>query len=96
VDHFGQGHLSRDVAILSHDAPWLAAIYVKDGFRRQGIATQLIARCENEAIRSNAKAWYLYTEFASSLYEKLGWRHMERCEYKGATVDVMSKRLRPA
>ncbi len=76
-------------------SPWLAAVYVKDGFRRQGIATQLIARCEDEAIRSNANAWYLYTEFASSLYEELGWRHMERCEYKGATVDVMFKRLGP-
>ncbi|MEH6706924.1 MAG: GNAT family N-acetyltransferase [Alloalcanivorax venustensis] len=76
--------------------PWLAAVYVKEEFRCQGIATQLIARCEDEAIRSNAKAWYLYTEFASSLYEELGWRHMERCEYKGATVDVMFKRLRPA
>lgn len=76
-------------------SPWLAAVYVKDGFRRQGIATQLIARCEDEAIRSNANAWYLYTEFASSLYEELGWRHMERCEYKGATVDVMFKRLNP-
>jgi len=73
--------------------PWLAAVYVKEGFRRQGVATGLIARCETEAARSNASAWYLYTEFASGLYEKLGWRHLERCDYKGVTVDVMRKQI---
>ncbi|AQT60065.1 GNAT family N-acetyltransferase [Cellvibrio sp. PSBB023] len=74
-------------------SPWLAAVYVKEGFRHQGIATELIIRCEDEAVRSNISTWYLYTEFASKLYEKLGWRHMERCEYKGVTVDVMCKQV---
>lgn len=74
-------------------SPWLAAVYVKEGFRHQGIATELIARCESEAVRSKVKTWYLYTEFASKLYEKLGWRHMERCEYKGVMVDVMCKQI---
>ena len=74
-------------------SPWLAAVYVKEGFRHQGIATALIARCENEAVQSKANTWYLYTEFASKLYEKLGWRHMEYCEYKGVTVNVMSKQI---
>jgi predicted N-acetyltransferase YhbS len=74
-------------------SPWLAAVYVKEGFRHQGIATELITRCEEEAVRSNANAWYLYTEFASKLYEKLGWRRMEQCKYKGVTVDVMCKQL---
>lgn len=73
--------------------PWLAAVYVKEGFRRQVVATDLIARCEIEAARSNASVWYLYTELASGLYEKLGWRHLERCEYKGVTVDVMRKQI---
>ena len=73
--------------------PWLAAVYVKEAFRHQGVATDLIARCEIEAARSNASVWYLYTELASGLYEKLGWRHLERCEYKGVTVDVMRKQI---
>lgn len=73
--------------------PWLAAVYVKEAFRHQGVATELIARCETEAARSNADAWYLYTEFASRLYEKLGWLHLGRCEYKGVTVDVMCKQI---
>ena len=73
--------------------PWLAAVYVKEAFRHQGVATDLIAPCETEAARSNAKTWYLYTEFASRLYEKLGWLHLERCDYKGVTVDVMCKQI---
>ncbi len=74
-------------------SPWLAAVYVKESFRHYGIATELIARCEAEAALSNADTWYLYTEFASKLYEKLGWRYLERCEYKGVTVDVMCKQI---
>lgn len=73
--------------------PWLAAVYVKEAFRHQGVATDLIARCEAEAACSNAKTWYLYTESASRLYEKLGWLHLERCDYKGVTVDVMYKKI---
>lgn len=71
--------------------PWLASVYVKEGFRRQGIASALIARCESEAAQSGVKTWYLYTEFASTLYEKLGWGLMEQCEYQGVKVSVMSK-----
>lgn len=74
-------------------SPWLAAVYVKENFRHQGVATELIARCENEAVRSSAKVWYLYTEFAAELYQKLGWRHRERCEYRGVMVDVMYKKI---
>ena len=73
--------------------PWLAADFVKEGFRRQGVATDLIARSETEAACSNAKTWYLYTESASRLYEKLGWLHLERCDYKSVTVDVMYKKI---
>lgn len=74
-------------------SPWMAAVYVIESFRHHGIATELVARCEAEAVRSNADIWYLYTEFASKLYKKLGWCHLERCEYKGVTVDVMCKQI---
>lgn len=85
--------VDNDMDTKPNLSPWLAAVYVKEAFRHQGIATELIARCEAEAARSKANAWYLYTEFASKLYEKLGWRHLERCEYKGVMVDVMCKQI---
>lgn len=76
-------------------SPWLAAVYVKEDFRHQGVASKLIARCEDEAARSNVSTLYLYTEFAAKLYEKLGWRHIDRCEYKGVMVDIMCKQVGP-
>lgn len=85
--------VQQDMDTKTDLSPWLAGVYVKEGFRHQGIATALIARCEQEAAQSGANIWYLYTEFALKLYEKLGWRHIERCEYKGATVNVMSKEI---
>ena len=72
-------------------SPWLASVFVKKDFRHQGIATALIARCECEAAKSGANSWHLFTEYAAKLYEHLGWRHMERCEYRGVMVNVMSK-----
>lgn len=85
--------VQSDMSIRPDLSPWLAAVYVKAPFRHQGIATALIARCEAQAVRLNVNTWYLYTEFASKLYEGLGWRHLETCEYKGVTVNVMCKPL---
>ena len=93
-------NLLGSAALVQHDMdtkpelfPWLAAVYVKENFRHQGIATLLITRCEQEAAQSGADRWYLYTEFATPLYQKLGWNHLEGCVYKGATVNVMYKNI---
>jgi N-acetylglutamate synthase-like GNAT family acetyltransferase len=88
--------VQSDMATRPDLSPWLAAVYVKETFRRRGVASQLIARCEAEAARSNVDALYLFTESATKLYEKLGWRHLERCEYKGVTVDIMCKPITSA
>ncbi len=95
-----EGELVGSAALVHSDldtrpdlSPWLAAVYVKEDFRHQGIAAALIARCEDEAVRSNVNVWYLYTQFASKLYEKLGWRYLERCEHHGVAVDVMVKQI---
>lgn len=92
--------LLGSAAIVHHDmdirrdlSPWLAAVYVKEDYRHQGIASRLISRCELEAVQSGASVWYLYTEYASGLYQKLGWHLMERCLYKGVMVDIMYKRI---
>lgn len=94
--------LLGSAALVQHDmddrpdlSPWLAAVYVKTAFRGRGIASRLVARCELEAERAGAGTWYLCTQFASTLYEKLGWQPMERREYKGVMLDVMCKQLAP-
>ena len=83
--------VEQDLDVRPELSPWLAAVYVKKSFRQQGIATQLIARCERELVRVNANYWYLYTEFASKLYEKIGWQHVEQIAYKGTRVYLMRK-----
>lgn len=85
--------VARDMEINADLSPWLAAVYVKEQYRRQGTARELITRCEEEARRSEVDAIYLYTESATKLYEELGWHPMERCEYKGVMVDVMCKQM---
>lgn len=83
--------IENDMGSMPYLSPWLAAVYVKESFRKQGIATQLIARCVEEAVQSESKGLYLYTVFAGRFYEKLGWCQLERCEYRGVEVDVMRK-----
>lgn len=97
------GKLAGSAALVKEDmdtrtdlSPWLTAVYVKDQYRHQGVATALIARCESEAIDLNFNTWYLYTESASGLYEKLGWCYVERCVHKGVMVSIMSKELSPS
>ncbi|MCH8551415.1 MAG: GNAT family N-acetyltransferase [Natronospirillum sp.] len=97
-----EGELIGSAALIELDMktrpdlyPWLAAVYVKEKFRHQGIASALIARCETEAAQSGVTQWYLFTESAADLYRKLGWQHFEQCDYKGATVDIMVKDISP-
>jgi len=87
--------VQKDMETRQDLSPWLAAVYVKEKFRGQGVASALIARCEQEAVQAGVDAWFLYTESATKLYEKLGWTLLERCDYKGEVVDVMCKKLAP-
>ncbi len=86
-------------ALVEHDmrsyrpnlTPWLAAVFVREGWRGKGIASQLVSYCEAKAAQATVLELYLYTEFASGLYSKLGWETIESCDYKGFKVDIMSK-----
>lgn len=95
-----ENELAGFAAIIPHDmedrpdlTPWLAAVYVKEEFRRQGIASKLVTRCEQEAAELNVSTLYLYTNSASGLYEKLGWSLLEQYEHKDTVVDIMCKRI---
>jgi predicted N-acetyltransferase YhbS len=85
--------------LLTHDmdaredlSPWLAGVYVKSAYRRQGIATRLIRRTEEEAATLQIRRLYLYAPTSvEPFYSRRGWQLMERCEYKGISVAVMHK-----
>lgn len=74
-------------------SPWLAAVYVKEKYRSHGAASALVAQCEYQAKRSKVDTLYLYTEFASKLYERLGWQILESCIYRGISVNIMYKKI---
>ena len=97
---YKNNELIGSAALIEHDldthpelTPWLAAVFVKEKWRGSGVATLLVDRCEMEAKRIGVKTLYLSTEFATKLYAKLGWEIIERCQYKGAELDVMCKNL---
>ena len=73
--------------------PWLADVFVKPGYRGQGVATSLIQRIEAEAKSAGIEKLYLYTPDAAGLYLRLGWRTAEACKYKDVDVMIMTKRL---
>jgi len=85
--------VAQDLASRPHLTPWLAGIFVKPQHRGQGIGTRLIQRIETEAHSLGTDILYLYTSTTQSLYERLGWSVMERCDYRGTEVVVMSKTL---
>jgi len=83
--------VAKDMDSRPDIGPWLAAVYVKEKWRKQGVATSLLKHCEFQASKVGVKTLYLFTEFASQLYAKNGWISLERCEYRGINVEVMYK-----
>lgn len=73
--------------------PWLASLYVPPDFRRQGIATRLIAEIENSAKQLGFESLYLFTEDRKNMYQKLGWQEQFSENYFNERVFVMVKNL---
>ncbi|MGH8198522.1 MAG: GNAT family N-acetyltransferase [Steroidobacteraceae bacterium] len=85
--------VAQDLESRPHLTPWLAGIFVKPQHRGKRIGTRLIQRIEAEARSLGTDVLYLYTSTTQSLYERLGWSVMERCDDQGTEVVVMSKTL---
>jgi predicted N-acetyltransferase YhbS len=73
--------------------PWLASVFVPPEHRRKGIASALVGAVEDTARRLGHKRLYLFTTSASALYAGLGWRALERRDYRGEQIQVMDKAL---
>jgi N-acetylglutamate synthase-like GNAT family acetyltransferase len=93
--------LIGSASLIAHDmddradlTPWLADVYVKPVFRRQGVATALIQHIEAEARSAGISELFLYTPDAAELYQRLGWAMFEACRYHGVDVTIMTKRIR--
>jgi len=62
--------------------PWLAALYVDENHRNQGIGECLINALIDIAKELRYRKLYLRTEHASGYYRKLNWDFIETCDDK--------------
>ncbi len=82
--------VASDMDTHTHMGPWLASVYVHEDYRCQGIASQLIEQCLQNAQQTGAKTLYLFTPDKTMFYQKRGWRLIESSLYHGEKVDIMS------
>ena len=61
--------------------------------RKKGIASALVRTVEDTARRLGYARLYLFTSTAPDLYAGLGWRALERRDYRGEHIQVMEKSL---
>ncbi len=73
---------------------WLGGLFVTPEWRRRGVGSILTKRAVEEARRLNLPSLHLWTASAENLYARLGWRVVERLDYCGKNIVVMSYKLR--
>jgi predicted N-acetyltransferase YhbS len=73
--------------------PWLASVFVPPAHRKKGIASALVRTVEDTARRLGYARLYLFTSTAPDLYAGLGWRALERRDYRGEHIQVMDRTL---
>ncbi len=73
--------------------PWLASVYVPPAHRKKGIASALVRTVEDAARRLGYARLYLFTSTAPDLYAGLGWRPLDRQDYRGEHIQVMDRTL---
>lgn len=83
--------IANDMGTRPELTPWLAGVYVVETCRGRGIGSALVNRVQSEASALGVRRLYLYTPDAADFYEGMGWTVLERCEYLGNEVAVMSK-----
>ena len=82
--------LATDHESMRDYAPWLASLYVVEGFRRHGIGRALVERVVEDAAELGVPTLYLYTQDAQSYYASLGWRRHAPYRFGSLEVDVMA------
>jgi N-acetylglutamate synthase-like GNAT family acetyltransferase len=80
-----------DLPGFEHLTPWLAGVFVLPEHRRRGIGSTLCRHVEACAAKMGYSQLYLFTLDQQPLYEKLGWRYMEKSAWNGMPVDLMTK-----
>lgn len=84
-------------SLIEHDmetrmelTPWLAGVFVGEGYRRRGIGAELVRRIMTEAQKFKVPLLYLYTVHSEKFYAALGWKLEERTSYREQDVVIMT------
>lgn len=93
------GEVFGTAALRSHDlddrpdlSPWLGGVFVRDQYRRCGIATALCRVVEAKAWDLGIETLYLFSIDQQALYSKLGWQVFEHATWRGVEGTIMAKR----
>ena len=81
--------IENDMEIKPELTPWLASVYVKPEFRRQGIGAKLVKNLMAQAKAAGLENLYLFTPDQAGFYKKLGWMVMQDEYYRGHQVTIM-------
>jgi len=73
--------------------PWVSGVFVLPEHRRRGIGSALCRHIEACALQMGHQQLYLFTLDQRALYERLGWRCLDRGTWMGVTADVMTKNV---
>jgi GNAT superfamily N-acetyltransferase len=89
--------LLGSASLVPHDmemrmdlTPWLASVYVATEQRKQGVGSALVRHVVQEAARRGYETLYLFTPDQQALYAGLGWTTLEKTEYQGYVVEIMT------
>lgn len=74
-------------------SPWLASVFVEPNWRDQGVGTSLVQKVCDLAIAMQFDRIYLFTPDKERFYRGLGWKPVERSEYRGDPIVIMSLEL---
>ncbi|MBT8118700.1 MAG: GNAT family N-acetyltransferase [Gammaproteobacteria bacterium] len=73
--------------------PWLASVFVRPEYRKQGIGRKLVLHVMAQAQAAHIGRLYLYTPDKTGFYLKLGWSILEQRQYQNHEVIVMQVNL---
>jgi predicted N-acetyltransferase YhbS len=82
--------VANDMSMRPDLIPWIAGVFVAPEQRGQGIGAALVQRVIAEAKALQQPRLYLYTFSTEKYYERLGWELVERTNYLGSEVTIMS------
>lgn len=73
--------------------PWVAAVFVKNTFRRKGVGEALVRTLLHRATELHFSSVYLYTQHGASWYAEMGWKPIRIARLQDHDVTVMSYAL---